>query len=399
MNKELPDIELIRKYLSGELSPATMQELEAKALDDAFLHDTLEGFGKEGIDKNDLEKLSKRLDDRIKKKKGKIITINWGLKQWGIAASLIIGISVLSIYLNQTPENKTIAVSELQKQEGLPQNVKVKIDSDKTEENTTKLLDKSPALGNHEMTKIASVKSYSPADEISVEPVTDALNPDTVDIGDLKITRISTMPKERISKTLENKKVDFNTVSTNVEKSIVIKGKVMDITSGYPLPGVQLRDLSNGNSTISDGKGNFILLGKNKDKIEAKYIGFVTEELAAEKEDTLKIDLKPDEKAISKVVSLDDGNQNNNTLAGPDGGWHTFRKYLDYRAHLSNQEKGRVVLQFMIMATGELTDFKILKTFSPVASGLALKLIKDYHAWHGAENGVPQKARVIVRFK
>lgn len=401
MNKELSDIEMIRKYLSGELSLAAMQELEARALDDPFLQDALDGYEPAGIDQSVLKNLQNKLDNRIKKK-DKIFTINWGLKQWGIAASLIIGISVLSIYLNQTPENQTIAVSELQQKEGLPQNVKIKIDSDKAVENTEDLLDKSPALVSNETPKLALAKTYSPADEISVEPLADAINADTVNLGDLKVTGISALSKEDLSATSENKMAASNVAAAKMKVSLadVIKGKVADITSGDALPGVQITDLSNGNSTISDENGNFTLSGKYKDKIEAKYIGFLTEELVANKKDSLKIDLKPDNKALSEVVSIDgEQNQNNNTLAGPDGGWHTFRKYLDRQAHLPNQEKGRVVVQFTITATGKLTDFKILKSFSSEASDLALKLIKDCHAWHGAKNGTPQKARVTVRFK
>lgn len=402
MNKELSDIEIIRKYLNGELSTAAMQELEARALDDPFLQDALDGFELAGMDQSALKNLQDRLDHRTKKK-DKIFAINWGLKQWGIAASVIIAISVLSIYLNQTPENQTIAVSELQKKEGLPQNLKTKIDSDKTVENTEDLLDKSPALANNASQKITQEKTYSPADEISVEPLASGINADTVSLGDLKVSGIAALSEERLSATSENKTVTNNVTAAKMRASLtdIIKGKVVDIISGDALPGVQITDLSNGNSTVSDEKGSFTLIGTSKDKIEAKYIGFLTEEVLANRKDSLKINLKPDDKALSEVVAIDyaQKNQNNNTLAGPDGGWHTFRKYLDRQAHLPNQEKGRVVIQFTITATGKLADFKILKTFSTEATDLALKLIKDYHAWHGAKNGTPQKARVTVRFK
>ncbi|MBD3748904.1 MAG: carboxypeptidase-like regulatory domain-containing protein [Sphingobacteriales bacterium] len=402
MNKELYDIEIIRKYLSGELSPAAMQELEARALNDPFLRDALDGFERAGMDPSILKNLQNKLDHRIKKK-DKIFAINWGLKHWGIAASVIIGISVLSIYLNQTPENQTIAISELQQKEGLPESVKIKIDNDKAAENTEDLLDKSPALTSNETQKLASTKAYSPADEISLEPLADAINADTVHLGDLKVTDISALSKEDLSATSENKTTANSVTAAKMKVSLtdIIKGKVTDITSGDALPGVQITDLSNGNSTLSDEKGNFTLSGKYKDKIEAKYIGFLTEQLLVNTKDSLKIDLKPDNKAFSEVVSIDYSKQNidNNTLAQPDGGWHTFRKYLDREAHLPSQEKGRVVVQFTITAIGKLTDFKILKSFSPEASDLALKLVKDYHAWRGAKNGTPQKARVTVRFK
>lgn len=402
MNKTSIDIELIRKYLNGELSPAAMQELEAVALDDDFLQDALNGFENNGLIEADLNELQNRLAQRTKKK-DKIFAIHWGLKQWGIAASLIIGISVLSIYLNQTPENKTIAVSELQKQEGLPQSVKVKMDSDKNIENTENLAYKSIALAKNENPKIAQQKAYSPADEISIEPLTNTLNLDTLNIKDVKVGSISSLPDENITTVLENKASNLNTRSAkiNARKSDIINGKVENIISGDPIPGVQITNLSNGNSTVSDEKGNFTLSGKHQDKIEAQYVGFITEELTVNTKDSLKIDLKPAEKTPLETADINSGEQNqtNNSLAGPNGGWHTFRKYLDRQAHLSNQEKGRVVVQFMIGVNGKLTNFEILKSFSSEASDLALELIKNYNTWHGATNGSPQKAKVTVRFK
>lgn len=60
------DIILIQQYLEGQLSPQQMHELERAAMDDAMLHDALEGYGvTNGVNHRKLSLLQQRLADRI----------------------------------------------------------------------------------------------------------------------------------------------------------------------------------------------------------------------------------------------------------------------------------------------------------------------------------------------
>ena len=426
MIKRQNDIEIIRKYYNGELSPAAQQELEERALDDPFLQDAIMGFEEFGLNDETIEELDQKLDNRLNKRKNKITGFTWGVRQWSIAASLIIFISVLSIYLNQTPENKTIAVSEIQKKDGLPKSAKIIPDNiAESKPMVDTELSSGPLLADNNIKSKLSTKSYSPEEEISIEPKIDDLlsNKDSIklnevtvvgyedqnkvelknSVSNIKFEEIQDINKSKGKLLAENKLTANQTLRSNITiaPTQLIKGEVTDITTGDVLPGVQIQNKANGMVTTSDVMGSFKLIGNENDTLKLSYIGYNPEVLSANHKDLLKIQLKPSSDALAEVVLAGYGQQkeSNYLLAGPDGGWHTFRKYLDKNAHLSTNETGKVTVQFSILKTGHLTDFKILKTFSATASESALKLIKTYNSWHGAGNEVTQNVKVTVRFK
>ncbi|MBU0697343.1 MAG: hypothetical protein KKE39_12595 [Bacteroidetes bacterium] len=73
MIKRQNDIEIIRQYYNGELSPAAQQELEERALDDPFLQDAMMGIEEFGLSSDVVDELDQRLDDRLNKRKNKIL--------------------------------------------------------------------------------------------------------------------------------------------------------------------------------------------------------------------------------------------------------------------------------------------------------------------------------------
>lgn len=65
MSANKPNISQIRKYLNGELDARAMHKLEREALDDPFLMDALEGYGRTGKEQQpNLEDLQRRLNKR-----------------------------------------------------------------------------------------------------------------------------------------------------------------------------------------------------------------------------------------------------------------------------------------------------------------------------------------------
>ena len=82
------DILLIRKYLNGELDARAMHSLEARALDDPFLADALEGYEKAGRNQQPaVAELSKRLQQRVQEKKVKRLI---PFRTLAIAASILV---------------------------------------------------------------------------------------------------------------------------------------------------------------------------------------------------------------------------------------------------------------------------------------------------------------------
>jgi hypothetical protein len=182
-----------------------------------------------------------------------------------------------------------------------------------------------------------------------------------------------------------------------------IKGKVIDEKDGATLPGVSIKDITTGNVSQTDAKGQFdISVSKNTDLV-ASYIGYDTKEIATKNidNDSLNIALKQDEASLSEVVIVGNGTlkKSSNIIAGPKNGWLNFRKYLDEEAKKANQKHGNVDVEFIIQANGTLTDFKILKSLNAAADKKTVNLIKDYlGGWNGSPDNIPQKANVTVKF-
>ena len=420
MNKFNADIELIRKYFNGELSPVAQHELEKRALDDPFLQDAMDGFEQFSNLQKDFNALNNRLADRIKKKE-KVVAI-WGFKQWTIAASLIFGIAAISIYFNQTPENKTIAVSELQKKDRLPKSVKILEDTlAKVDENAiANLIGNSASIAQKDVLTPAQAKEFSPADEITLEPINQmnaAAFTDTVGLNEIIVVGYGTQKKmvntssvgrfkAEESAKLDNKSaLALRTVQSDILKNksqniTQIIGKVTSTEDGLALPGVQITNIKNGAVVISNLNGEFKIAAKEKDQLTANYSGFFTETISVNKNDSLKIALQPDQKTLSEIAVTSYGNQKKYTeiFAGPKGGWKKFRKYLDDNATLINNERGKVVVQFIIQPDGRLSNFLIQKSYNTSANNKALQLIKDYGIWYGSADGKVQKAKVTVRF-
>lgn len=420
MNNLSTDIELIRKYFNGELSLDDQHRLEKRALEDPFLQDAMDGFEQFNVKQKDFDHLKKRLTNRVEKKEKVVIV--WRFKQWSVAASLIFGVAAISIYFNQTPENKTIAVSELQKKERLPNSVKiledtlVKLDADAI----TDVIVNSSSIVQNNILISAEMKGFSPADEITLEPMAQinaASIKDTLGLDEITLVGFAAQNKTELTSTVTRlkaeeftktgakptlaSKVSDEAITRNGrQKTEQIVGKVTAIENGIALPGVQITNTKNGVIVSTDGKGEFKITAEENDELTTKYLGFLTETFAANKNDSLKISLKTNQNSISEVVVIDYGTKKSTEVfASPKNGWKEFRQYLDQAAVLDDGEMGRVVVQFIILPDGKLSDFFIQKSLTPLANSKAIQLIKAYQPWLGAANGKAQKVKVAVRFK
>jgi hypothetical protein len=54
-----------------------------------------------------------------------------------------------------------------------------------------------------------------------------------------------------------------------------------------------------------------------------------------------------------------------NIGTGPKVGWRKFKIYLEEQTRIANIGRGKVQVQFVINANGELSNFKIIDSFSP----------------------------------
>lgn len=408
MDKLQIDIELIRKYFNGELSPAEMHLLEAEALENPLLQDALDGFEEFGVVPDDINELNKRLEKKLAEKNKGILML-WGLKQWGIAASIVFCIALVSIYLNQTPEDKTIALNELQKKEDIPKAEKKKIEIEEEESSQMETLEESVNNQNPIALKAQPqdnlTNPYQPEKDVVVQPMSSQID---------ETSKASEIGNEVIAKNQEKLNMARAAASLKAETFMVakakkeqessiykIKGKVTDQTNGTALPGVTIKNNSNGEIKHTDMNGAFTMDTGNPANLTISYLGYDSETTTAKLNDSLDIKLKPTQSALSEVVVVGYGSQKRaNTIVGPQKGWTTFKKYLDTEAKKVKLGTGKVEVQFIIQANGTLTDFKVIKSSLKEANETAISLIKNYNdSWNGSADNVPQKAQVVIKFK
>jgi TonB family protein len=406
VNKQLTDIELIQKYHRNELDSRSMQQLEQRALDDPFLADALDGFQDHQLQATEIADLNKRLEQSIQKHQRKQKLFG-GYASWAIAASVVVLIGLISIYLNQPAENTAIRMKDVPEITKVPQGEKdeenmLHEDASSTkDEDDYSIIEESPTV-------VTNVKK--PAREISTQSLADAMLPeavqkkDTLDLDEVIVVGYGTQKKADISgvvATLSGRAAgvavqESESAALSKTASVAkVSGKIVD-KNGLPLPGVQITNQQTKDVTISNAEGDFSIAATQGQTLNTSYLGFLNEEVKIANQNKLNVTLKEDEKSLSEVVVVGYGNKINK-IAGPVKGWVDFRKYIKANNKLAGS-RGAVAVQFTIMPNGELKDFNILKSLNKQADAKAIELIKNYSSWQGSSNGKPETFKVSIRF-
>lgn len=396
MDKQRIDIDLITRYHNGELDGKAMQQLEERALEDPFLAEAMEGFGEFSIDKDDIIDLNERLNERIKIKQIKPAT---DFRNWYFAASIIILIGFISIYLNLPEENNvlnevplTAKTKDLEKE-----SPSEKLTYD-TISSTEVIIEESPVVVSLAKPETDANEILASSDQVILEPA--------------KITMLTadSAGKENLIASYSRKSIqDFTannltTASRNlmtVGKNNIVKGKVLDFDDKEPLTGASVLNTSTGIATTTDFNGEFQLVAEPAEKLSIHNLGYLKKEseIEASDKDSLKFYLKRDNASLSEVAVIGYGSVSKKQNAGPKDGWLAFKEYLHENNELETNETGTVVVEFVINSTGEISDLRILKSLSKLADARAIYLIRNYPSWQGASDGSANKAKVTIRFK
>lgn len=115
------------------------------------------------------------------------------------------------------------------------------------------------------------------------------------------------------------KKETNNTTPFTQQKERTITGVITD-EKGQAIIGANVSVKGTSNGTITDVDGNFILANiSDNDIIVISYIGYISQEIKAGKQTSLKIILKEDTQAIDEVVVVGFGTQKKVNLTGSIG--------------------------------------------------------------------------------
>lgn len=114
------------------------------------------------------------------------------------------------------------------------------------------------------------------------------------------------------------KKIDDSavTISRSANLAVVIRGKVVDET-GIPLPNVSVRVKGTTTGVSTDGDGNFkINTPDGNATLVFTFIGYTTKEVALNGQNTLAVQLMPDQTSLEEVVVVAYGTQRKSSVVG-----------------------------------------------------------------------------------
>jgi TonB-linked SusC/RagA family outer membrane protein len=124
---------------------------------------------------------------------------------------------------------------------------------------------------------------------------------------DLEITEIlnKIFKDTNIGYIIKDKQIILiNKESAQQDTLITMSGKVMDAETSSGLPGVTIVQKGTTKGTISDFDGNYNITVTKNSMVSFSYVGYVTEEIVADRTRTIDITLIPDILSLSEVVVI-----------------------------------------------------------------------------------------------
>ncbi|HEX6225838.1 MAG TPA: TonB family protein [Chryseolinea sp.] len=445
----------IKRYLSGEMTPAEMNALEKKALSDPFLADALEGAQllPPASFADDLNRLQSDLNARIRKKfHGR--TLVWriaaGLLLLAVSAYIIVWISggmgdkgsgnlaltkpqeevsplsppapLSSADSTSEPasrdESKDVRTERAEKPQGSPK-----------ADQPVQLIPEAKREGEPDLEKQQAEQATPEAGLSSDERTTEGLLEKEIELvapeetGPIEVKEEAQRKKSRVSDDDKTRDAASKSLaaapsgraaadSDNVKRKI-IQGKVSFAEDGTGLPGVNVLVRGSNEGTVTDTQGFYqIAVEETEPILLFSFIGFTNKEVVATS-DRLDVQLEADVSELSEVVVVGYGADGSvkspattiTELAAPEGGRKAFKQYLEKNLRypqeaLKNEVEGKVTIQFSIGMTGQLSDFRVIKGIGHGCDEEVIRLIKAGPKWYPSKkNEEPIKDRVRVRMR
>ncbi|WP_316837273.1 TonB-dependent receptor [Pedobacter nutrimenti] len=95
----------------------------------------------------------------------------------------------------------------------------------------------------------------------------------------------------------------------------IVKGKVIDKTTGETLPGVSVKIKNSSQSAVTDGNGSFVISSSSdSDILQFSYVGYEIMEIAVTDESIALVKLQPSSKKLNEIVVVGYGTQKKTSL-------------------------------------------------------------------------------------
>uniref|UniRef100_UPI00404B5077 energy transducer TonB n=1 Tax=Fulvivirga sp. TaxID=1931237 RepID=UPI00404B5077 len=181
-----------------------------------------------------------------------------------------------------------------------------------------------------------------------------------------------------------------NTSMINLEGNIQAMEEIMDVPlTNQPPPPPPEKVIKQANIVeVQDAE-------EIKDEVKIDFDMDISEDDIFAALDVVEIE-KPEEEVADEIFSIVEDKPT------PKGGMSTFLKGIHEKlvyppAALRAKVQGKVFIQFVINADGQLADFQVIKGIGMGCDEEALRVLKQSAAWNpGKQRGVPVRVRMVL---
>lgn len=451
-----PSTDLLRRYVAGTLSPMEQHQLEKAALQNQQIDDTLEGLQAlkaANIDeKAALGDLNQRLRQRVRKNERKllpyyyasaaVVVLTVGLSWWLIqkegapeADSVTSAIAlekerpvlqpeaapapIESQSPRFTPPMTAARKPSSSKPSASPQ-IRESVDAEKFQQTEPPVPNLALEEKKNEAAAPPTVSEAAQTQDaqqiVAAKPkmfnqsrVAAAAPAPVQSTQDLDTVRVVSAKTKQATQVINGAVAALPQGRAKKENVFTLQGKVLDAVTKEPLPGVTLTPQGRSQGATTDAEGRFILPNVQKnDKLNLTSIGFQNIQITVRDSLLPPILLQQDNRELSEVVITGYGkNKPTNREASPKNGQKAYENYLKtsaaaFVAQNPQAPRGRVVLQFAVNPSGELSNFENKNKANPVLFEEAMRIVKSGDAWNPPlKNGQPEvgKVRLVIRFE
>lgn len=454
-NKDSHIIQLLKRWISGDIKAPGEQLLDKTAQEDQFLSEALAGLrsSTENDHEQNIARLRKQLNLNEKKSKiaylsplriaaaiALIITAGWFV--WtGPSLNNSDGIAMSK---EAAPENSaTYAPSDDRKSDQAEaitpeevtteENLNVRRDSPKQEKvmpppPPAVLPKKEEAPADYKRPR-ALENPIIEADEEVVEALSSAK-----DVGESDVVRNVeeielAAPPATYSDDVHilesaDTQVDIDPMLTTnagapaaVQGYRVIEGHITD-SEGYPLIGASILENGTARGSVSDTDGYFSIAVREGEGVQLQfsYTGFNTSNIELTADNNYEIILEESLLALDEVVVTSYGvgkskrtnesdryassapQQEQRPTVEPLNGFSSLKKYIRQNTP-DNTNRGKVRLHFIIEADGRPTDISVIHSTNAQLNDLAIQLISSGPKWIVMNGQPPVEVEYLVRIR
>lgn len=433
-------VELLRRYVAGELPPPEEQAVEAHTLDCTLCADILAGLELQPAAAHDasVDALRQRLHTRVAELTSETaaeptVVPMWAWRPLAAAAVLLLSLSVVGWLaisrFNSSPDIAARPVTETTTREiEAPTTVRPTGPAVATAPEVATVLPAAPAsplrqplVTNRprrpvlvastqvladkpvELAGLEAGMGTAPADA-AVDAAAPAAAMSATEAVESK-QAIAAAPEPIAAKAKMARMASAAPAAPSAsEATRTIQGRVTDAI-GVPLPGATVLVPGTQLGASTDADGEFQLnVPAATEQLTISSIGFKAQTRALRPTDsTLALALAPDSRQLSEVVVVrrEAPPMLPSISATPAGGYGKLRQYLadslDYpEKALTDRREGTVRVQFVVETNGKLSDFKVVKSVSPECDEEALRLLKEGPSWFPAVQNNRRVARKVV---